>query len=277
MSGLTIARIVVGAGYAVTLAGWVAAPAKCTQLILAINAELSSSDGVLLRTLEGLGVPPPYPNAVSAAWGIFSILLTLLTILVVVQPKQRARADQLRQKLEDARHEVDRLHGELLDLRHQTKQAAEDGSKKGEKPLRIFMEGAFDIMHYGHMNAFRQGAALGDVLVVGVNSSESIKESKGTSPVMNDEERCAAVRACRFVDEVVEKTPYVMTTEYLDWIIKTCVAAFVWAVVGGVVVAVVAVAAGAATASSVVAAAVAAVVKCRRASTSPPCFSLTCA
>ena len=75
------------------------------------------------------------------------------------------------------------------------------------------MEGAFDIMHYGHMNAFRQGAALGDELVVGVNSSASIAECKGTPPVMNDAERCAAVGACRFVDEVITKTPYVMTPE----------------------------------------------------------------
>ena len=220
--GLAFTRIVVGAGYALTLASWVVAPAKCTQLILAINAQLSSRDGVLLRTLENLGVPPPYPNAVSAAWGTFSIVLTLLTILVVVQPKQRARADQLRQKLDDAQHEVERLHEELWDLRNQRVDEIGDGAK-GVKRVRIFMEGAFDIMHYGHMNAFRQGAALGDVLVVGVNSSESIKDSKGTSPVMNDEERCAAVKACRFVDEVVEKTPYVMTTEYLDWIIQTCV------------------------------------------------------
>ena len=34
--------------------------------------------------------------------------------------------------------------------------------------VRIFMEGAFDLMHYGHMNAFRLGAALGTKLVVGV-------------------------------------------------------------------------------------------------------------
>ncbi len=34
------------------------------------------------------------------------------------------------------------------------------------------------MMHYGHMNAFRQGHALGTYLVVGVNSDESITECK---------------------------------------------------------------------------------------------------
>jgi len=87
------------------------------------------------------------------------------------------------------------------------------------KPVRIFMEGAFDLMHYGHMNAFRQGKAYGDVLIVGVNSSASIAVCKGP-PVLSDDERVMAVKSCRFVDEVIRETPYVMTAEYLDWIVK---------------------------------------------------------
>ena len=80
------------------------------------------------------------------------------------------------------------------------------------------MEGAFDLMHFGHMNAFRLGRSLGTQLIVGVNSSESITECKGFAPVLSDEERCEAVKGCRFVDEVVPETPYVMTPEYLDMI-----------------------------------------------------------
>lgn len=37
------------------------------------------------------------------------------------------------------------------------------------KEIRIWMDGAFDMMHFCHMNAFRQGRALGTTLVVGVN------------------------------------------------------------------------------------------------------------
>eukprot|EP01043_Picozoa_sp_COSAG02_P017706 COSAG02_NODE_808_length_16924_cov_117.299733_16_plen_102_part_00 len=36
--------------------------------------------------------------------------------------------------------------------------------------IRVWMDGAFDMLHYGHMNAFRQGRAYGTYLVVGVNS-----------------------------------------------------------------------------------------------------------
>ena len=94
-------------------------------------------------------------------------------------------------------------------------------SKRNKKEIRVFMEGAFDVMHYGHANAFRLGRQLGTTLVVGVNSSDSIEEAKGAQPLMTDEERCASVRGCKFVDEVIEKTPYVMTRKYLDWVIKT--------------------------------------------------------
>ena len=64
----------------------------------------------------------------------------------------------------------------------------ENEAKKDGKSVRIFMDGAFDMMHYGHMNAFRQGKALGTQLVVGINSDASIKACKGP-PVMNDQER----------------------------------------------------------------------------------------
>ena len=89
------------------------------------------------------------------------------------------------------------------------------------RELRIWMDGAFDMMHYGHVNAFRQGRALGTHLVVGVNDDASITRCKGTPPVMNDDERLAMVGACKFVDEVVPKVPYVMSDEYVRWMIQT--------------------------------------------------------
>ena len=92
---------------------------------------------------------------------------------------------------------------------------------RSDRPVRIFMEGAFDIMHYGHMNAFRLGAGLfpNTQLIVGVNSAKTIAECKGP-PIMTDDERCDAVRGCRFVDEVIPRTPYVMTKDYLMALIE---------------------------------------------------------
>ena len=86
--------------------------------------------------------------------------------------------------------------------------------------VRIFMDGAFDMMHYGHCNAFRQARAVGTYLVVGVNDDASITRCKGAPPVMDDAERLAMVASCKWVDEVVPNVPYVMNDEYLAWVIQ---------------------------------------------------------
>ena len=57
----------------------------------------------------------------------------------------------------------------------------DDGTAVHDGDIRIFMDGAFDMMHYGHMNALRQGKSLGVHLIVGVNASKEIAENKGTS------------------------------------------------------------------------------------------------
>ena len=83
------------------------------------------------------------------------------------------------------------------------------------KPVRTYIDGCFDIMHSGHYNAIRQAKALTDVLVVGVHSDAEILKHKGP-PVMNNEERLATVRACKWVDEVVFDTPYDPSLKLLD-------------------------------------------------------------
>jgi cytidyltransferase-like protein len=101
-----------------------------------------------------------------------------------------------------------------------TSRAGGGKSLVDRREIRIFMDGAFDVMHYGHMNAFRLGRSLGTYLIVGVNSDESISECKGP-PLMDDKERLTMVEACKFVDLVVPGCPYVMTSEYLDHIFET--------------------------------------------------------
>ncbi|KAI9348776.1 hypothetical protein DFJ73DRAFT_834867 [Zopfochytrium polystomum] len=88
-------------------------------------------------------------------------------------------------------------------------------SPQGRKPVRIWVDGCFDLMHYGHANALRQAREMGDYLVVGVHSDADILINKGPT-VMKEEERYAAVAACKWVDEVVPNAPYVTTVEYLD-------------------------------------------------------------
>lgn len=51
--------------------------------------------------------------------------------------------------------------------------------RRKKKPVRVYMDGCFDMMHYGHCNALRQARALGDQLVVGVVSDAEIIANKG--------------------------------------------------------------------------------------------------
>lgn len=53
------------------------------------------------------------------------------------------------------------------------------GRRKKRRPIRVYMDGCFDMMHYGHCNALRQARALGDQLVVGVVSDAEITANKG--------------------------------------------------------------------------------------------------
>ncbi|KAK8604896.1 hypothetical protein V6N13_082361 [Hibiscus sabdariffa] len=91
--------------------------------------------------------------------------------------------------------------------------------KKFEKKrVRVYMDGCFDLMHYGHANALRQAKALGDELVVGVVSDEEIIANKGP-PVLPMEERLALVSGLKWVDQVIANAPYAITEQFMN---KSC-------------------------------------------------------
>ena len=76
----------------------------------------------------------------------------------------------------------------------------------------VFTNGCFDILHLGHVDYLRKTAALGDILVVGLNSDASTRRLKGHDrPVNTQAERALLLAALEFVDYVVifdEDTPY---------------------------------------------------------------------
>lgn len=96
--------------------------------------------------------------------------------------------------------------------------AGEGATRTSAAPVRVYMDGCFDCMHFGHANALRQAAALGDVLVVGINPEAEIRVHKGP-PVMSDRERRVAVEGVKWVDEVLEGVPYAVTPEFLKELI----------------------------------------------------------
>ncbi|XP_038903703.1 ethanolamine-phosphate cytidylyltransferase isoform X2 [Benincasa hispida] len=86
--------------------------------------------------------------------------------------------------------------------------------RRKKKPIRVYMDGCFDMMHYGHCNALRQARALGDQLVVGVVSDAEITANKGP-PVTPLNERMIMVNAVKWVDEVIPDAPYAITEDFM--------------------------------------------------------------
>ncbi|PIA26332.1 hypothetical protein AQUCO_09500060v1 [Aquilegia coerulea] len=93
--------------------------------------------------------------------------------------------------------------------------------KKKRRPVRVYMDGCFDMMHYGHCNALRQARALGDQLVVGVVSDAEITANKGP-PVTPLHERIIMVSAVKWVDEVIPDAPYAITEEFMKKLFNEC-------------------------------------------------------
>ena len=75
----------------------------------------------------------------------------------------------------------------------------------------VFTNGCFDLFHAGHLEILRRAAALGDVMVVGVNSDGSVMRLKGRGrPITPEQNRVEIISALNFVDYVVvfeEDTP----------------------------------------------------------------------
>ncbi|MEM6963345.1 MAG: D-glycero-beta-D-manno-heptose 1-phosphate adenylyltransferase [Bacteroidota bacterium] len=93
----------------------------------------------------------------------------------------------------------------------QTIRATVQHWKKAHQKV-VFTNGCFDILHYGHIHYLAEASALGDRLIIGLNSTASVRRLKGAHRPINDEntrKHLLAALAC--VDAVVtfdEDTPY---------------------------------------------------------------------
>jgi len=77
----------------------------------------------------------------------------------------------------------------------------------------VFTNGVFDILHPGHTRYLRDARALGDVLIVGVNSDRSVRalNKAPDRPINSEAERCEVLAALASVDAVVvfdQDTPH---------------------------------------------------------------------
>ena len=81
-----------------------------------------------------------------------------------------------------------------------------------KKKSIVFTNGCFDILHRGHIEYLSKAADLGDVLVIGLNTDNSVKKLKGPSrPYLDEYTRALTLASLGFVSAVVlfdEETPY---------------------------------------------------------------------
>jgi len=115
---------------------------------------------------------------------------------------------------------------EMKEIRQQLK----DQNKKV-----VFTNGCFDLIHAGHIDYLSKAKALGDIMIVGLNTDASVKRIKGNKrPILNEAERSFIISNIKPVDYVVlfdEDTPKLLIEELLpdilvkgaDWEIENIV------------------------------------------------------
>ncbi|MFT7587802.1 MAG: rfaE bifunctional protein nucleotidyltransferase chain/domain [Limisphaerales bacterium] len=137
---------------------------------------------------------------------------------------------------------LDRLQSKIID---------KDGLRRVSRAWKLkcktiaFTNGCFDILHVGHLNTFAYAADRSDILVVAINSDESVKRLKGDKrPIVNQEQRALMLAALQMVDAVVifNKDTPIDVIEYLkpdllvkggDWAKKDIVGADIVEAEGG--------------------------------------------
>jgi len=86
----------------------------------------------------------------------------------------------------------------LDELKHIAEQARRNGKTV------VLTNGCFDLLHRGHVHVLREAKALGDILMVAINSDRSVKAIKGPHrPVLSEVDRAELIGAMEMVDYVV--------------------------------------------------------------------------
>ncbi len=89
--------------------------------------------------------------------------------------------------------------------------SAEELLKSQVSGKMVFTNGCFDIIHQGHIGYLAKAAEMGDYLVIGLNSDQSVSRLKGSGkPIQSEESRAIILASLFFVDYIIiftEDTP----------------------------------------------------------------------
>lgn len=110
--------------------------------------------------------------------------------------------------------ELDKIQNKIISFDNIQKQVLK---WREENKKIVFTNGCFDIIHRGHVDYLSKAKDLGDILIIGLNSDQSVRNIKGnTRPIQDENSRAIILASMQFVDAIVffsEPTPYTLIKE----------------------------------------------------------------
>jgi D-beta-D-heptose 7-phosphate kinase/D-beta-D-heptose 1-phosphate adenosyltransferase len=202
----------------------------CQQLDLEMAVITLDADGIALVHRDGRGrVFPAKARSVYDITGAGDMVLAMLGLAMAAGADAQTAVGLANAAagLEVDRTGVaaltrDEVRGELQAHQRNTRRKIADVDQVvrwcEEYRLRgkrvVFTNGCFDLLHVGHTSYLEEAAALGDLLIVAVNSDQSVRRLKGPDrPVIGQQERAAMLASLGCVDHVVildQDTPHAL-------------------------------------------------------------------
>jgi len=86
-----------------------------------------------------------------------------------------------------------------------------------DRAVRIFCDGIFDLFHFGHCRLLKQAKNIfpSVYLIVGINSDADAVRYKGR-PILSAEERYESIFHCKYADEIIRDSPWVIEEDFLE-------------------------------------------------------------
>lgn len=153
----------------------------------AVSDVTGAGDTVISTLAVAIAAGASLQQAVSLANVAASIVVSKVGTSTVSEPELRAEYER-HQGINNTDHSI----GGAVSI-EQLKIAVEQAKQRGEKI--VFTNGCFDILHAGHVTYLQQARALGDRLVLAINTDESVTKLKGEGRPINSADRRLTVLA----------------------------------------------------------------------------------